>query len=256
MALICNGYRLGHRPHRIAAGSLTTIYNGSFAYLKLGRTGGIRNLIAGNAITNHTTSLPTGSTHPYAWMLPKEGGGAVAHGGLDSEHDFSASASLGKNASAAISSSATLSALAGLIVSAFADLQATGGITNADFQAILNALADIVGTATINATMSGIANADADIESEVVIDAAMTGIANASADISSLTELSPETLAAAVWNAVASAYTDPGTMGEKLNDAGGAGNPWASLLVDNADPGTFGERVQKLLTVAKFLGLK
>jgi hypothetical protein len=45
-------------------------------------------------------------------------------------------------------------------------------------------------------------------------------------------------------------------MGEKVNDAGAAGNPWSALLVDNNTAGTFGSFVQKLLTVAKFLGFK
>jgi hypothetical protein len=35
-----------------------------------------------------------------------------------------------------------------------------------------------------------------------------------------------------------------------------ADNPWSALLSSNNSSGTFGERVQKLLTVAKFLGLK
>lgn len=61
---------------------------------------------------------------------------------------------------------------------------------------------------------------------------------------------------AAVWEALATDFNNAGTMGEKLNDAGAAGNPLAALLVDDVDAGTFGERVQKLLTTAKFLGLK
>lgn len=84
----------------------------------------------------------------------------------------------------------------------------------------------------------------------------LTGTGELSADITPFTELSPENLAASVWAAAATDNNESGTMGEKLNDAGGAGNPWASLLADNGDPGTFGERVQQLLTVAKFLGLK
>jgi hypothetical protein len=34
----------------------------------------------------------------------------------------------------------------------------------------------------------------------------------------------------AVWDAVASANNDPGTMGEKLNDAGSASNPWTEVI--------------------------
>lgn len=51
-------------------------------------------------------------------------------------------------------------------------------------------------------------------------------------------------------------FNTTGTAGKYLKDAGGAGNPWNADLASNNSPGTFGEFVQKLLTVAKFLGLK
>jgi hypothetical protein len=38
--------------------------------------------------------------------------------------------------------------------------------------------------------------------------------------------------------------------------AGSADDIWGALLDDHSDPGSFGERIQKLLTVAKYLGLK
>lgn len=75
-------------------------------------------------------------------------------------------------------------------------------------------------------------------------------------DVGAGTELSPSSLAAAVWDEPISDHLTVGTTGKALSDAGGAGNPWSALTEDNADPGTFGALVQKLLTVAKFLGLK
>ncbi len=64
-------------------------------------------------------------------------------------------------------------------------------------------------------------------------------------------------LAAAVWNALIVNHTTAGTTGKALVDAGAAGNPWGSPVAGNMDAGTFGELVgKKLLTVAKFLGLK
>jgi hypothetical protein len=60
------------------------------------------------------------------------------------------------------------------------------------------------------------------------------------------TEFSADALARAVWDAVASDFNLAGSMGEKLNDAGSAGNPWASLLASNNSAGSFGEFVQAL----------
>lgn len=44
------------------------------------------------------------------------------------------------------------------------------------------------------------------------------------------TELSPENLARSVWEALASAYDTSGTMGEKLNAAGSAGDPLTGVI--------------------------
>jgi hypothetical protein len=64
-------------------------------------------------------------------------------------------------------------------------------------------------------------------------------------------------LADAVWNAVITNHLTAGTTGKALSDAGAAGNPWGSPVTGNTDSGTFGELVgEKLMTVAKFLGLK
>lgn len=60
-----------------------------------------------------------------------------------------------------------------------------------------------------------------------------------------------------VWNALTTNHTTAGTTGKALSDAGSAGNPWSTSVTGNTTAGTFGELVgKKLLTIAKFLGLK
>lgn len=74
------------------------------------------------------------------------------------------------------------------------------------------------------------------------------------ANSAGLTELN---IAASVWDALIANHLTVGSTGKALNDAGAAGNPWGTTVTGNTDPGTFGELVgKKLLTVAKFLGLK
>jgi len=64
-------------------------------------------------------------------------------------------------------------------------------------------------------------------------------------------------IAQQVWNEVIAGHLTVGTTGKALSDAQSAGNPWSSLITGNTNAGTFGELVgKKLLTVAKFLGLK
>ena len=60
-----------------------------------------------------------------------------------------------------------------------------------------------------------------------------------------------------VWNELTANHQTAGTTGKALTDASAAGNPWSASVTGNTDAGTFGELVgKKLLTVAKFLGLK
>ena len=74
------------------------------------------------------------------------------------------------------------------------------------------------------------------------------------ANSAGLTDLN---LAESVWDALIANHLTAGTTGKALSDAGAAGNPWSTPVSGNTTPGTFGELVgKKVLTVAKFLGLK
>ena len=75
----------------------------------------------------------------------------------------------------------------------------------------------------------------------------LKGICSLAGDITPYTELSPENLAAAVWNALSSAYETAGTMGEKLNAAGTAGDPWTGLIEGSLSAG---DVMRILLSVA------
>lgn len=58
----------------------------------------------------------------------------------------------------------------------------------------------------------------------------MRGILSIEGEWTPFSTLSPENLARSVWEALASSYNAPGTMGEKLNGAGSAGNPWTEII--------------------------
>lgn len=139
-----------------------------------------------------------------------------------------------------------------------AALSGSGAISQADLQAVASLAAALSGLGEVAASLSAVFPMEASLAGtgDIAGSTNLTGTGRLEAAITPFTELSPESLAASVWAASAADSNEAGTMGEKLNDAGSAGNPWAALVDDNNDPGTFGERVQKLLTLAKFLGLK
>lgn len=67
--------------------------------------------------------------------------------------------------------------------------------------------------------------------------------------LTSLSALAAD-LAAAVWNAVASAFNTAGSMGEQLNAASSAGDPWATALPGAYAAGQAGQIVGDRLDVA------
>lgn len=127
---------------------------------------------------------------------------------------------------------------------------------NAAMSAGVEAVADSTMSITGDAELGGIIPVTADSVCAITPNVTMTALAFMEAEAGGPTELSPQGLANAVWDTVLSEHVDSGTTGAALSDAGGAGNPWSADISTNNDPGTFGALVQKLLTVAKFLGLK
>lgn len=78
---------------------------------------------------------------------------------------------------------------------------------------ILGALAEITGNGTFSLTGAG----------------TLTGYGALSGDITPYTELSPQSLASAVWSAVAAQFNEAGSMGNKLNSAASGGVDYAAL---------------------------
>lgn len=72
---------------------------------------------------------------------------------------------------------------------------------------ILGALINAIASASFSMTASG----------------EMIATGNLSGDITPFTELSPESLSAAVWNSIAASFVEAGTMGALLNAAGSGG---------------------------------
>jgi len=194
-------------------------------------TGAQRNLTAGEGISEDKVGVPLGNLHPNAWIMPQKAGYISAR-------------------SSAISISATGAALAGFPIVASSSISITvadaagqlivSGTGSTSFSITTNTpllTASILGTAsstiaisTNNPILGAIASLIA--SSSISMSASMTPYAIGHMEGAAVpyTELSPQSLAAAVWEALASEYNDSGTMGEKVNDAGSASNPWTEVI--------------------------
>ena len=213
-----------------------TVLNNAYPSARLAnfaRTGANRNITAGQGITSRLVSLPSGNRHPSAWMMPQTAGALAARntvsgsGGV-SEADIWAV----KLAQAALSGTGSLDAVGGLIVQLIADIAGSGGISEGDLKAFLQALADIGGSGEISdAQATGLGELVAALTGLGLVDATLTGIGELSADlVVTGTGLTTSNVGQAVWSAIAAANNAAGTMGEKLNDAGSASNPWTEVI--------------------------
>jgi hypothetical protein len=204
------------------------------------------------------SAYPNGNLAPSSFILPQKSGSISSYTLNNLEIDGSGNLVPARNlvlsASSVITvSNAQLDQIVSGVVSGTLTIEKLNAILAGAANAQLNGTLNLTSNISAGAIFSVSVSANGSITGA---GSTLTALANMEADIGGPTPLSPEGLANAVWNSIASDNNDPGTMGEKLNDAGAAGNPWSALLVDNNTSGTFGWFVQKLLTVAKFLGLK
>lgn len=242
MGLITNGHRLQYSPWRWHYGALASIYNGGPTLGNGYKAGTVHNWATH---TERQTALPQGSLYPAGWMLPRTGGGMSArHTGAGS---VSASLIPTRAMTIDLTGLGSIDATASLVVSMLADLTGSGDLA-ATITGWLNATADLEGAGSLAADMTAIANAVAALSGSGDIDATIRAWGDMTVDIVVTgTGLSTSNVGAAVWGALAASNNTAGTMGEKLNDAGSASNPWTEVIESGY---TAAEILQLLAAVA------
>ena len=208
MALLGNYTVLAKNPGRAFSGS-TISDNRS----QCNKSGANRGRFSGWAAYSPLAATPNGYTPPYSWVLPIDGGGMSAWNQLSGSGTFTASGALGLNAEAALTGSGSLSATMQLIVSAVASISATGSLSG-NLLAVLNAVASLDGSGTLTATLIADAHATAALTGTGSLTAPPYAEGELAAEILPYTELSPQALATAVWDALATDSNLTGSMGE------------------------------------------
>jgi hypothetical protein len=196
-------------------------------------TGRNRNKTAGQGITDDTVGLPYGYRNPGAWMLPQKPGALSSFNNLNGDGDISSADGWAvRLATAAITGSGTLTATGGLIVQLVAAVTGSGTISDADMKAFLQLAAALSGSGVAAGPATGLGALLAALTgSGTTAGSTATGIGELEADITVTgTGLTTGNVGQAVWSALAVANNEVGTMGEKLNDAGSASNPWTEVI--------------------------
>lgn len=232
MALICNGYRFGHMPHK-CLGSLTTIYNG-MGFRDMHLPGRNRNITAGQGITDDKVGIPMGYRHGGAWIMPQKPGQLSSHNNVLGLATCSATPFWTMHGTADGTSSCS----------------ATGYV-------VAQGSGTAVGTSTASGSLGAYAwcAGTADGSSTATLNSYATGALSGHIYCNE-SEATVVQIVDGVLDAMLEDHDVPGSVGEGIGAAGTAGDPWIGSLADYDDASQFGGYMRKLLTTAKFIALK
>jgi len=228
MALLCNGRMF------VGAGVASfgaTAHLSTFAHtLPRGFTNRIRNITAGEGITDDKVGLPSGYRHPQGWMMPQKAGAIAARNTLTGSGATSATGQSGYNIDATITGEGDIPPTSlGLIVQIAAMLTASGTISSASANALASMVADITGSGDVVATAAGLADLGATLLASGSISANNTALMDISSNIRGYGDLTPEGIRDLVWTAILANYPDTGTAGNSLALASSGGVDYTAL---------------------------
>lgn len=201
-----------------------------------------------------TSSLPTGTEPPYSYHLAEKGGELSATTMVNGVADLAGTMILTKPLAADLSGAGTLSGSLALLSQLAATLSGAGTLEGSLSQ-LLSMSASLSGAGGLSGSLGLIVGLISNMVGSGAVTGNLTGIARLEAEIfvnSGTASLNEQV--AAFWNAIANDYNNPGTMGEKLNDAGSASNPWSDT--GSYGPGTKGKLLQDAADNAELGAIK
>jgi len=233
--LVNSGVRFGGGPHRTMGGAQAgAIERGRWA-----TPGALRNLWAGDATVISGASIanrngyPSGHRHPSSWVMAPKAGGISSRNNALVTLGAAGAGALGLATAGSAAITFGLAGTGGLVVSATGSaalsLAASGNI----FAALAAA-----GSASVSLSAAGAITAPGYLAGSagITFDGSQTAYAIGwlEGTTANTAELTAEAVAAEVWGALATLNNVAGTMGQKLNGAASAGDPWTTDL-----PGTY-----------------
>lgn len=227
MGLLGNGFR-ENTIGKLFGGTSLNGANPSVHEYRGYITARMRNQFAGEGITNRLASVPAGKRHPNVWIMAQEGGSISSFKRTNLEISGTAVGELGFPRSGSTTITIDGTAAGGLIVGA------TGTATiTIDGNAAIVASLSSTGTATItidgNAVLGAIASMTG--QATITVDGSSTimGLGTMAGSTIETTELTPASIATAVWQALATENNTAGSMGNKMNSAASGGVDYEAL---------------------------
>jgi len=204
-----------------------------------------------NASQFSSASFPTGTQPPYSWLLAPKGGELSSTTQISGTGVLSGSLTLGKFMTADLAGLGEVVGSLSLITSLLADLNGSGTISG-DLSLTLNLAAALVGSGDLSGALKLLIPLASSLSGTGTVVGNLKGNADMEADIFvNQSTATVNELVAGVWNALASEYNNSGTMGEKLNAAGTAGDPWTTDLTGYNTANTAGKIVKQIKSLAQ-----
>jgi len=220
--LLANGVRAGGGPYRFSGGAGALALERASAAspaLALGFNIGEATVVSGVSIAN-LNGIPSGT--PRGWVMPVKGGAIKSYRRADVAISGAAVAELGYPASGSAVITIDASAVGGLIVGA------TGSATIAiDGQGAIVGTINGTGQATIALNAAAVLGAIASMTAQATLaidgHAEIMGLGYMTGTTVESAELTPASIAAAVWNAMLASHQTAGSAGKALSTASTGG---------------------------------
>lgn len=167
-------------------------------------------------------SVPTGSYPTLSWIISQIAGSIGSSNQIYGSGISTSNLAGGLNSNANLTGSGTVTnANLTLIAQLIASLTGAGDVTpppilRGKLELISN---NLTGAGAVAATLTAFASVQATLAGAGSLAVVPYATGDLSADITGQSVLSPESLAAAVWRALAAQYNADGTMGQQLNNA-------------------------------------
>lgn len=188
-------------------------------------------------------SFPTGTNAPYSYVMGDKGALLTTTTTINGVGEIAGAMALGRACEASLSGSSTMEGNLSLVVQLACDLLGSTTLT-ASQSGLIQMASSLAGSGEITASLNLLASVVCSMTGSSTMAANLRGTLSLEADLTPFTELSPENLSAAVWNSLAASFNTAGTMGEKMNDAGSAANPWTEVI----ESGYTAEEILRLLS--------
>lgn len=187
------------------------------------------------------TGIPSGYRHPGAWVMPQKPGALSASTPVS--FSMTGGGQLGKNAVTSIPLSMAISQAAmGLVTGGVSTISIGFTITPPSPAGVLLASTSFTG---VGFTVTSVLGAKSGLGSTLTMTFTPVATARAKGFIAATIsgegeEVTPNSVANAVWEAFMVAHNNAGTMGQAMNAAGGAADPWLTALPGSYLAGTAG----------------